>query len=270
MIRPGKTLVLQNLEEHWDSSQGPVDLSSCEFIDAAGLVFLAFACYENSMRGHYEYIPPVNRNCRSYLDRMKVPQALKQLGIRSDRPPNEFGGNPNLFELTMVRSTTEIAGLANVVYDKWEQVDPEAAEDLALAVIEATNNVFDHADMEWALVAAQTYGSGTPNERVVLSVGDSGISFLGSIANQGYDSHESAIQDIFLKNVKSRKRSEGGCGLKTLSEAIERVPGGRMLVRSGEASVTVEGNKRPTFSGQLSHLPGTLVAVDLPVRTGGR
>jgi hypothetical protein len=125
---------------------------------------------------------------------------------------------------------------------------------------------FHGSDRLAAFIAAQRYKAGTPEERIVVAVGDAGIGIRESLRTRYGDmTDDQAIRRAVQWNVSSVADEGRGQGLPGIVDGVKGL-GGTVWIRSGAASRTVtRGRARMS---EVSRLQGTIVGARLPCRPG--
>jgi hypothetical protein len=115
-------------------------------------------------------------------------------------------------------------------------------------------------------IAAQRYKAGTPEERIVVAVGDAGIGIRESLRTRyGVMTDGQAIRRAVQWNVSSVADEGRGQGLPGVVDGVRGL-GGTVWIRSGAASRMVTRGQVRT--AEVSRLQGTIVGARLPCRPG--
>jgi hypothetical protein len=256
-----------------DAGAVTVDLVPVRFIDAYALTGLA--CVIASMAGdglRVEVALPERYDVRSWLSRMHFGDVLNAFDARIDGSlPRvvERDRRDNLIELQRFRDVHGSERLAAFI---WERLQGRADVEVVTQLYEATGelglNVVDHAGSPaGGFVAAQRYKAGTPEEWIIVAVGDVGIGIRESLRPRyGAMSDDEAIRravEWYVSRVPEQGRGQG------LSGVVDGVKGlgGTVCIRTGGASTILTGDREHTVS--VSQLQGTIVGARLPCRPGG-
>ncbi len=115
-------------------------------------------------------------------------------------------------------------------------------------------------------MAAQRYKHGTPDEYLVVAVGDAGIGIQASLSHRhGPMSEAEAIEHALKRFVSGTDDPHRGQGLPDIVDGVTCFSGG-VYVRSGAARLRVTGTRK--WTKQVSHLQGTIVGARVPCRPG--
>lgn len=257
-MRPSGSLTLASVETQLRNG-GPLDLSSCGFVDAYGLVAIACAAEVASWKGQETYEPPADEDVARYLERMHVPTVVERVsGMVPSRRlrVNERPRSDVLAEVELVSSWEDAGRVGGLVLDR-----VSGSEDLRQAIYqcisEACSNVTDHSGTT-GYAAAQVYEQGSSSERIVLAIGDTGS---GIASNLGMGDDRSAICRVLAGGVTSSGDPQRGYGILNMSEAV-RALHGHMVVRSCAGQVRVHSSGQTGSSGAF--MQGTIVGVSLP------
>jgi hypothetical protein len=180
----------------------------------------------------------------------------------------EHDRRDTLIELDRFRDARGSDRLAAFIWDRLEGgADAEVVNQLFEAAGELGLNVVEHAGTPvGGFIAAQRYKAGTPEERIVVAVGDAGIGIRESLrARYGDMTDGDAIRRAIQWNVSSIADEGRGQGLPGVVEGVRGL-GGTVWVRSGAASRTV--TRRLARTSGVSRLQGTIVGARLPCRPG--
>jgi hypothetical protein len=249
-----------------------IDLARVSFVDAYALTGLACFIASAERDGlQVVLVPPEDADVRSWLSRMHLGDVLDAFEVRVE------GGLPRvaerdrrdtLIELERFRDAHGSHRLAAFVWERLEGgADGEVVNQLFEATGELGLNVVEHAGSPaGGVVAAQRYRAGTPEERIIVAVGDVGIGIRESLRPRyGEMTDDEAIGRAVQWHV-SRIRDEGrGQGLPGVVDGVRGLRG-TVWIRSGAACRRVTSS-RVTTTG-VSRVQGTIVGARLPCRPG--
>lgn len=255
-----------------DGGTAVIDLVRVSFVDAYALTGLACFIASAARDGlPVNLVLPEEPNVRSWLSRMHFGDVIDAFEVRVEgtlsRVP-ERDRRDALIELERFQDAHGSDRLAAFIWDRLEGgTDAEVVNQLFEATGELGLNVVEHAGSPaGGFVAAQRYKAGTPEERIVVAVGDAGIGIRESLRTRYGDMTDSdAIRRAIQWNVSSIADEGRGQGLPGVVEGVKGL-GGTVWIRSGAALRTVTRGKAET-SG-VSRLQGTIVGARLPCRPG--
>jgi hypothetical protein len=255
-----------------DGGAALVDLARVGFVDAYALTGLA--CFVASASGDgvpVRVVLPEEPDVRSWLSRMHFRDVLEAFEVRGvGGPPKvaERDRRDALIELERFRDANGSDRLASFIWERLEGgADAEVVNQLFEATGELGLNVVEHAGSpSGGFIAAQRYKAGTPDERIIVAVGDVGIGIRESLRPRYGDmTDDAAIRRAIQWNV-SRVPEEGrGQGLPGIVDGVRGL-GGAVWIRSGLASRRITRGRET--SADVSRLQGTIVGARLPCRPG--
>jgi hypothetical protein len=121
-----------------------------------------------------------------YLSRMNFGAALAEFEcevIGQAPSVQHHERSDRLLELTKFARGIEIDDVSNLVLDRLiGKVPSELCNAIYNGLGEIADNVRYHAECEFGWFAAQTYEVGTPQERIEVAIGDSGIGIRTALA----------------------------------------------------------------------------------------
>lgn len=249
-----------------------IDLSQQRFVDAYALVGLACFVASAARDGFpVDLLPPEDLDVRSWLSRMHLGDLVDAFDVRvMGTLPSvaERDRRDTLIELERFDDAHGSDRLASFVWERLEGgADGEVVNQLFEATGELGLNVVEHAGSPaGGFVAAQRYKAGTPEERIIVAVGDVGIGIRESLRPRyGGMTDAEAVRRAIQWNV-SRIQDEGrGQGLPGVVEGVREL-GGVVWIRSGVALRTITRGQETTAG--VSCLQGTIVGARLPCRPG--
>jgi Histidine kinase-, DNA gyrase B-, and HSP90-like ATPase len=255
-----------------DRGVASLDLARTAFVDAYALTGLACFVASAARDGlPVRVVLPEDPDVRSWLSRMHFGDVLEAFDVQvAGEMPRvvEHDRRDALIELQRFQDAHGSDRLASFVWERLEGgADGEVVNQLFEATGELGANVVEHADSpSGGFVTAQRYKAGTPDERIIVSVGDAGIGIRESLRPRyGEMTDDVAIGRAIRWHV-SRVPDEGrGQGLPGVVEGVRGL-GGTVWIRSGAALRTI-ARGRPTTVG-VYRLQGTIVGARLPCRPG--
>jgi hypothetical protein len=255
-----------------DRGAASLDLARIAFVDAYALTGLACFVASADRDGlPVRVVLPVEPDVRSWLSRMHFGDVLEAFDVHvvGDLPRVvERDRRDALIELQRFKDTHGSDRLASFVWERLQGgADGEVVNQLFEATGELGANVVEHAGSpSGGFVTAQRYKAGTPDERIIVAVGDVGIGIRESLRPRYGDmTDDVAIRRAVQWNV-SRVPDEGrGQGLPGIVDGVRGL-GGTVWIRSGVALRTIARGRQTTVG--VSRLQGTIVGARLPCRPG--
>ena len=255
-----------------DRGVAVTDLAHVSFVDAYALTGLAcFVASANRKGLAVRMVLPEELDVRSWLSRMHLGDVLDAFGVRVEGElPRvvERDRRDALIELQRFGDTYGSHRLASFI---WERLEGGADGDVVNQLFEATGelgaNVVEHAGSpSGGFVTAQRYKAGTPEERIIVAVGDAGIGIRESLRPRYGDMTDDAAIRRAVQWHVSRVPDEGrGQGLPGVVEGVRGL-GGTVWIRSGVALRTITRSRQTSIG--VSRLQGTIVGARLPCRPG--
>lgn len=245
-----------------DGENFDCDLSNLEWVEPYGVVMLGCAVMDSIERSREVTVEaPTDSNVHSYLSRMGFGDLLNRVGLAS--PIRQVQQNPmglRLVELQSVGDEESADLLCNFVEEKVQTLcDAPLLDQFKGSLSELVVNIPFHANSE-GLMCAQVYEN-VKGRTAKFAVGDWGRGIRATLEDGGIRSSTDgeAIEEAVQEGV-SRFRDRGN-GLSATLKDIHGL-GGSISIRSGSALVTFAGSK-PVSRRTVSHLPGTIVAVEM-------
>lgn len=255
-----------------DRGTAEIDLARVSFVDAYALTGLACFIAGAARDGlPVRLVLPEHPDVRSWLSRMHLGDVIDTFEVRAG------GGLPKVAErdrrdtLIELQRFDDSHGSHRLATFIWERLEGGADGEVVNQLFEATGelgqNVVEHAgSAAGGFVAAQRYKAGTPEERIIVAVGDVGVGIRESLRPRYGDMTDGeAISQAIRWNV-SRVPEEGrGQGLPGVVDGVRGLDG-VLWIRSGAASRTI--TRRWDATIEVSPLQGTIVGARLPCRPG--
>ena len=257
-----------------DAGVAVIDLTRVTFVDAYALTGLACAIASATTDGLPVRLRlPERYDVRSWLSRMHLGDVLDAFDVRVE------GGLPkvverdrrdNLIEFERFRDSQGSDRLASFIWERLQGggADGEVVNQLYEATGELGLNVVEHAGSPaGGFVAAQRYKAGTPEEWIIVAVGDVGMGIRESLRDRyGAMTEDEAIRraiEWYVSRVPDQGR---GQGLPGVVDGVRHL-GGTVCIRSGSASLTITGRQEKSLD--VSRRQGTIVGARVPCRPGG-
>jgi hypothetical protein len=255
-----------------DSGAAVMDLSRVSFVNAFALAGIAGVIASASQdEVPVELVLPESLDVRSWLSRMHLGDILDTFQVKVDGMlPSvaEHDRRDALIELERFEDSHGSHRLATFIWDRLEGgADGEVVNQLFEATGELGLNVVEHARSSvGGFVAAQRYKAGTPDEWIIVAVGDVGVGIRESLRPRyGEMTDHDAIRRAVQWNVSSVLDKGRGQGLPSIVDGVRKL-GGVMWIRSGSASARMSRSRDSTVD--VSPLLGTIVGARLPCRPG--
>jgi len=270
-----RALSIATFESSLSAVEGPCDLRRLTFIDAYGLVGTACALRAASANDRPDLLLPDTPAMRSHLSAMGFRDFLATVEMGDELPEIPAIAAPDV--VVPLRSAVDSGGaqaLSNLLWEQLrDQVAPQVLQAITEGVWDMVANALEHSGAD-ALIMGQVYRApkGIPpdhDDRVQVVIGDTGRGIRESFLDAGTHAPASDAEAIHMALeylVTSVADDPGrGQGLFTTMEQVLATQG-RMIVRSGEARVSITGAGR--VDEQVPSLPGVLVALGFPLYPG--
>jgi hypothetical protein len=270
-----RVLSIATFEHSLSDAENTCDLRRLAFIDAYGLVGTACACLSAHGGAGLKIRPPTAHATRSHLSAMGFRDFLATLGADFELPATPTIKAPDvLVPLSAASDSGGSQALSNLLWEQLEgHVSAQVLHAMYEGVLEMVSNAREHSGTD-ALIMGQVYwaarGGTTPDhdDRVQVVIGDTGRGIRQSFLDSGTHSPDSDLDAIHLALeylVSSVADPGRGQGLYTTMELVTETQG-RMLVRSGDARVSITSEGRQDDA--VPYLPGVIVALSLPLYPG--
>src|SRR5467141_2577283 len=134
----------------------------------------------------------------------------------------EHAGPDRVLPIQAFRSIADYEQLANLVWDRLQgHVDPEVLSALYETLQEVGANVIEHSQTTAGLIAAQVYRRNTPDEYVLLAIGDCGVGIRQTLSARYPNASDSAALKLALsENVSASGEPGRGQGLPSTAKLV--------------------------------------------------
>lgn len=269
-------------ENPFNRADGRLDLSYISFVTPIGLVSLAATCYALAQRGKQPTIfIDDNFDLFTYLDRAGFVTAVKPITVFEPaflKPiyKYRFGSIDTLIEVTKLHTGTisEINDLMDqVLSGKVESVLAEKldynrndAKDIAIAVSEVCQNVFEHnkENFTCGFIAMQVYEYKNIKKKFLeIGIADYGDGIAKTLKRSPkkfkISSHLDAILLATKYGVSEYDDVTRGSGLNYLLELVEKHKG-TLQIRSGDVAVRYRMDRGEMTSHSGPWMPGVQIS----------
>jgi hypothetical protein len=272
-----RKLTISDFDSALDPMASACDLKPLAFIDAYGLVGTACA-----LRVAFAADPdfpvqmPRSESMNGHLAAMGFADFLAEAGRQASATTSAaFDASSVVVPLQSAADSGGEQALSQLLWGALrDHVHPQVLETITEGVWEMVGNALEHSGSD-ALVMGQVYlskrGGEAPehDDRVQVVIGDVGqgirASFLATGVRKPTDDREAI--DLALEYLVTSVADDPGRG-QGLSTTMEQVVGlgGRMVLRSGSAKVSIEAGRK--HEEAVPGLPGVIVALSLPLYPG--
>lgn len=249
------------------------DLSGIQLITPTALVGLASACYALAALKLSPKIIVDDIEVRNYLLRSCFVSVVGEVATFEPEFPEIAeiydlyrGSSPLLIELTKLETERALPSLLSRIVTvlvqrlKYPRYD---AYDVATAVSEICQNVFDHNSGTCGFLAMQVYGRGNFLE---IAVGDQGAGLRTTLSrhptNPQFAGDLDAIQSATRLGVSEYADATRGTGLYHLLKIAYKYQGA-VQIRSGRAKARYRMDKQQGWGFAVTATPGVHVALTL-------
>lgn len=245
------------------------DMGLVEWLKPYGIIGLVLAARHLQSSSHHKvYLRNLGGEVHSYLDRMNV-LGTEQEWLTVEGSLDEFWfrnpQTPNLLELTLIRSSSDVefvADRARMVFSQW--LTEENLGNLLNVLSELCANIYQHSEDPNGCVLIQKNESTSRNRKIVcLTVGDLGCGIEGSMTKRFGSMGTKPIDYLrfALGKHTSRASGRGGLGLQTAAGIAGNMDG-FLWLRSRTAAILKRHNATSEHD-DLPFIPGTQVTVQL-------
>ena len=248
------------------------DLTGVKLITPAALVQLAAASHALAAEGKSAIIAVDDDDVRSYLVRTGFITAIDGAAeIRPYLPPSGLlglrGTNPLLIEVTKLSDASKLPELLDQIvwvlqhrlsYKKYD------AFDIATAVSEISQNIFDHNSTPAGFLAMQVYNKGKFLE---IGIADNGVGLRNTLRRNpkhaALSSDSEAIRAAIRLGTSEHDDATRGTGLYHLLDLTYKHEGS-VQIRSGAAKARYRMDKKQGWIFSVPDMPGVQIALTLP------
>jgi len=261
-----------------------IDARHLRFADPAGIVALlcAGALLQTRTGVPTPFGLPEQADVQGYLSRAGFFQEGEQVFALQGRPPRRgSGGSDVLLELTPIHSNRDVHAVvdrvqtrAGTILARTLHYPPTAAIQFSVVLSEVCQNVVEHAEGPgWVCAQVYTWGRRLGRQVLVLSVGDIGRGFRGSLASEHSArfgdrwSDATSLEAAFLHGITRFPDPGRGQGIQQIRRQVRKW-GGLLQVRSGTARIAdvPDWDATPPLQSGLPFFPGALITAVLPAR----
>lgn len=261
-----------------------LDARHLRFADPAGIVALlsAGALLRTGTGAPTPLSLPEQSEVQGYLSRAGFFEEGAEIFSLEARPPRRGGGGSDvLLELTAIHSNRDVHAVVDRVQNRAGTIlartlhyPATAAIQFSVVLSEVCQNVVEHAEGPgWVCAQVYTWTRRLGRQVLVLSVGDLGRGFRGSLASEHSArfgdrwSDATALEAAFLHGITRFPDPGRGQGLQQIRRQIRKW-GGLLQVRSGTARIAdvPEWDSSPPLSKGLPFFPGAQITAILPAR----
>jgi len=267
---------------HFETEHCSFDLSGISLITPAALVQLAAACYALMRERRQPTITIDNVEVYKYLKRTGFIDLVKPVARIQNKAfiPSLLAysisarTNPLLLEVTRISSSAAISDcLERVIQILREQLNYRNTDtyEVATAMSEICQNIFEHNSTSDGFVAMQVYGKPTKNQFLEIGIADYGEGLAMTLKRNPKNLPINSDLEAIRLAIKSRVSQFSddptrGTGLgQTLNIAIKHE--GTIQIRSGSAAMRFRMDKRQGYGFQVAYMPGVQVTLTLPLRS---
>jgi hypothetical protein len=179
----------------------------------------------------------------------------------------ERAGPDQLLPLQTFSRIADYEKLADLVWQRLDgHVDSEVLSALYETLQEVGANVLEHSQTSAGHIEAQVYRRNTPDEYVVLAIGDCGVGIRTSLSRKySIASDAKALELALSADVSASGEPGRGQGLPSTAKLVTGLLG-RVVVHSGSATIVCRQQKRIPMT--TSRIEGTLVGAAFPAGPG--
>lgn len=288
IIEPPTSLDYRTVDELFAVAHSPdeartlVDLRHLRWIDPNGMVaLLSVGDLLGSETGSRPRLAlPESTDVQGYLARMGFFEIAHEL-YEVDGTPVRRGskGSDVLLELTAIAENSHVHDVvdrvqkrAGTILSKTLHYPPSAVVQFSVILSEVCQNIVEHAEGHgWVAAQAYNWAKRLGREVLVISVGDMGRGFRGSLANEHAARFSdrwgdaTALEAAFMHGLTRFPDSGRGHGIQQIRRQVRRWDG-LISVRSGTARIAdpPSWEEAPPLVTDLAVFPGAQINIVLP------
>ncbi len=263
-----------------------LDLRHLRWIDPNGMVALVSV---GELLGTREGRPPrmalpENHDVQGYLARMGFFE-IAENWFEIDGSPVRRGARTSdvLLELTPIAENKHVHDVvdrvqkrAGAILSKTLHYPTSAVVQFSVILSEVCQNIVEHAEGHgWVAAQAYNWAKRLGREVLVISVGDMGRGFRGSLANEHAArftdrwGDATALEAAFIHGLTRFPDSGRGHGIQQIRRQVRRWDG-LISVRSGTARIAdmPSWEQAPPLESDLPDFPGAQINIVLPAAEG--
>ena len=262
----------------FETSNCTFDISGFSLISPSALVQLAAACYGLAHCGRKAIIIIDDYRVISFLKRTGFITVIKGIARIENKSfitsiltyPFIDSSNPLLLEVSKIADPSAISELLNrVISQLINQLNyrKHDAYDVATAISEICQNIFDHNQSTCGFVAMQVYGHSIDKRFIEIGIADYGDGLTNTLSrnprNLPLESDLSAIKLAIQPRVSEfLDDPTRGTGLRHMMDIAFKHQG-TVQIRSGKANMRFRMDKRQGWGFSVSHMPGVQLTLTL-------
>jgi hypothetical protein len=267
--------------DRWHRADGRVEVRAGVRLTPAALVQLASVCYALRQAGHQPVLRADEAAVREYLGQCGFLAVVHP--VATLEPPlvlapgadQEARASPLVLNVTRLATSADLPALLDRILEiLWQRLRyrPDDACDVATAVSEICQNIFDHNAHTAGFVAMQVAGRGG-HRSLEIGVADYGAGLAATLRRNPHHpplgSDGEAIQLAVQRGTSAYADPTRGTGLYHLLELVAN-QAGAVQIRSGTGTVHYRLDQRQAWTGTVPWVPGVHVALTLPTPGVGR
>jgi len=264
-----------------------VDLRHLRWVDPNGMIALLSvgALFKEQFGESARLSLPDSTDVLGYLARMGFFEAAK--------PWYEFegaggrrgsGASDVLLEITPIAENSHVHEVVDRVQKRAGSIlsrtlhyPPSAVVQFSVILSEVCQNIVEHAESHgWVAAQAYTWTKRLGRQVLVISVGDMGRGFKGSLSDEHAGrfgdrwADATALEAAFIHGLTRFPDSGRGHGIQQIRRQVRRW-GGFISIRSGTARIAdvPEWEEAPPMQTDLAPFPGAQITIVLPARVEG-
>ncbi len=260
------------------------DARHVRFVDPNGMVALLCAArYLLDRTGMPARLQlPESTDAQSYMARIGFFAAAEGMLEWDHRPPRAAAGDSNvLLQITPITRNADVhevvdrvQSAAGAILSRTLGYPQTAVVPFSVILSEVCQNVLEHAEAPgWVAAQAYNWQKRIGRHVLVISVGDMGRGFRGSLAEEHSArfgerwGDATALEAAFIHGLTRFPDSHRGQGIQQIRKQVRRW-NGAISIRSGTARIAdvPEWDDAPPLQDHLAPFPGAQISMILPSR----